>query len=210
MAIIHVDRDTVESGDSRQSRLLGSGDMLEYSTNFTRSARSVKGRGVGELQFRRKEAGRLAVGAAWGRCRHQRAGRPAAGRSETRTQIVCLHDLDPSVSWFACHSAFRQTACGYFVVSFADCLALRGLPSGRAACSKPRYVRQLPIALSSAEVDLRSLLPEVWIAAHPEHFLTYRRDEDDAAAIARRRRRRRARCRANAPGTQPKPVRSPR
>jgi hypothetical protein len=33
------------------------------------------------------------------------------------------------------------------------------------------YVRQLLIALSSADVDLRSLLPDVWIAAHPEHFL---------------------------------------
>jgi hypothetical protein len=32
-----------------------------------------------QLQFRRKEAGRLAVGAAWGRGRHQRAGRPAVG-----------------------------------------------------------------------------------------------------------------------------------
>jgi len=31
------------------------------------------------------------------------------------------------------------------------------------------------MALSSNEVDLESLLPGVWIAAHPEHFLTYRR-----------------------------------
>src|SRR6185312_14663219 len=51
------------------------------------------------------------------------------------------------------------------------------------------YVRQLLVALSSTEVDLRSLLPEVWIAAHPEHFLQYRRDEADAAARARKRRR---------------------
>jgi hypothetical protein len=55
------------------------------------------------------------------------------------------------------------------------------------------YVRQLLIALPSADVDLRSLLPEVWIAARPEHFLTYRRDEAEAAAIARRRRRARRR-----------------
>jgi hypothetical protein len=27
-----------------------------------------------------------------------------------------------------------------------------------------------------------SLLPYVWIAAHPEHLLTYRRDESEAAA----------------------------
>jgi transposase len=51
------------------------------------------------------------------------------------------------------------------------------------------YVRQLLIALSSADVDLRSLLPDVWIAAHPEHFLQYRRDEAEAAARARKRRR---------------------
>jgi hypothetical protein len=32
-------------------------------------------------------------------------------------------------------------------------------------------------ALSSEPVDWESLLPDVWIAAHPEHFLTFRRDE---------------------------------
>jgi len=32
-------------------------------------------------------------------------------------------------------------------------------------------------------------LPDVWIAAHPEHVLKYRRDEAEAAASARRRRR---------------------
>jgi hypothetical protein len=47
------------------------------------------------------------------------------------------------------------------------------------------YVSALLMALSSNEVDLESLLPDVWIAAHPEHFLTYRRDEAEAAAIAR-------------------------
>jgi hypothetical protein len=51
-------------------------------------------------------------------------------------------------------------------------------------------------ALSSNEVDLASLLPDVWIAAHPEDFLTYRRDEAEAAAIARRRRRERRRANA--------------
>jgi transposase len=63
------------------------------------------------------------------------------------------------------------------------------------------YVRQLLIALSSADVDLRSLLPDVWIAAHPEHFLQYRRDEAEAAARARKRRRekRRAASRARLP-----------
>jgi transposase len=58
------------------------------------------------------------------------------------------------------------------------------------------YVRQLLIALSSQDLDLRSLLPDAWIAANPEHFLTYRRDEAEAAAIARRRRRERRRAKA--------------
>jgi hypothetical protein len=48
---------------------------------------------------------------------------------------------------------------------------------------------QLLIALSSADVDLSSLLPDIWIAAHPEHFLQYRRDEAEVAARARKRRR---------------------
>jgi transposase len=63
------------------------------------------------------------------------------------------------------------------------------------------YVRQLLIALSSDDVDLRSLLPDVWIAAHPEHFMQYRRDEAEAAARARKRRRekRRAGSRAQLP-----------
>jgi hypothetical protein len=52
------------------------------------------------------------------------------------------------------------------------------------------------IALSSNAVDLESLLPDVWIAAHPEHFLMYRRDEAEAAAIARRRRREQRRTKA--------------
>jgi hypothetical protein len=51
------------------------------------------------------------------------------------------------------------------------------------------YVRELLIALSSDSVDLESLLPDVWIAAHPEHVLQYRRDEAEAAASARRKRR---------------------
>jgi hypothetical protein len=45
------------------------------------------------------------------------------------------------------------------------------------------------MALSSNEVDLESLLPDAWIAAHPDHFLQYRRDEAEAAARARKRRR---------------------
>jgi transposase len=60
------------------------------------------------------------------------------------------------------------------------------------------YVRQLLIALSSADVDLRTLLPDVWIAAHPEHFLQYRRDEAEVAARARKRRREQRRAESKA------------
>jgi len=58
------------------------------------------------------------------------------------------------------------------------------------------YVTGLLTALSSEEVDPRRLLPDVWIAAHPEHFQKDRRDEAEAAA--RRRRQRRADRRAKA------------
>jgi hypothetical protein len=63
------------------------------------------------------------------------------------------------------------------------------------------YVRQSLIALSSADLDLRSLLPDVWIAAHPDHLLQYRRDEAEAAARTRKRRRgkRRAESKAQLP-----------
>jgi transposase len=63
------------------------------------------------------------------------------------------------------------------------------------------YVRQSLVALSSADLELRSLLPDVWIAAHPEHFLQYRRDEAEVAARARKRRReqRRAESKASLP-----------
>jgi hypothetical protein len=43
-------------------------------------------------------------------------------------------------------------------------------------------------------MDRRSLLPDIWIAAHPEHFLRYRRDEAEAAACARKRRREKRRA----------------
>ena len=50
------------------------------------------------------------------------------------------------------------------------------------------YVSALLTASSSEEVDLESLLPDIGIAAHPEHLLTHRRDEAEVAASARRRR----------------------
>jgi transposase len=68
------------------------------------------------------------------------------------------------------------------------------------------YVTALLTASSSDDVDLRSLLPDVWIAAHPEHFQKDRRDEAEDAARRRRRRRvdRRARLRSSAePVVQP-------
>ena len=60
------------------------------------------------------------------------------------------------------------------------------------------YVSALLMALASNEVDLESLLPDVWIAAHPEHFLQYRRDEAEAAARARKRRREKRRVESKA------------
>jgi transposase len=51
------------------------------------------------------------------------------------------------------------------------------------------YVRDLLVAISTGEPDWNSLLPDVWIAAHPEHFLQYRREEAEAAARSKRRRR---------------------
>ena len=60
-------------------------------------------------------------------------------------------------------------------------------------------MRALLVALSSDGVELESLLPDVWIKAHPEHFLKYRRDEAEAAVQTRRRRRVRRRAKAREP-----------
>jgi transposase len=51
------------------------------------------------------------------------------------------------------------------------------------------YVAELLTALPSGSADLGALLPDVWIAAHPEHFVQYRRVEAEAKARARQRRR---------------------
>jgi hypothetical protein len=83
----------------------------------------------------------------------------------------------------------------------AICISI--LASARRHGIEPfAYVRQLLIALSSADVDLRTLLPDVWIAAHPEHFLQYRRDEAEAAARARKRRREKRRAKSKARSLQ--------
>ena len=65
------------------------------------------------------------------------------------------------------------------------------LPSGanRHRIEPFAYVRDLLVAISTGEPDWNALLPDVWIAAHPEQFLHYRRDEAEAAARSRRRRR---------------------
>jgi DNA invertase Pin-like site-specific DNA recombinase len=47
------------------------------------------------------------------------------------------------------------------------------------------YVRDLLVSLSSPIVNLELLLPDVWIAAHPEHVMQYRREESEAAADRR-------------------------
>jgi hypothetical protein len=50
------------------------------------------------------------------------------------------------------------------------------------------------IALSVADVNLRSHLPYIWTAARPEQFLQYRRDAAEAASSARKRRREKRRA----------------
>ena len=65
------------------------------------------------------------------------------------------------------------------------------------------YVCTLLTALPSNAVDLETLLSDVWIAAHPEHFLTYSREEAEAAAFARRRRRDRRPAQAPGHGRSP-------
>jgi transposase len=65
------------------------------------------------------------------------------------------------------------------------------------------YVRDLLVAVSMGEPDWNALLPDVWIAAHPEHFLHHRRDEAEAAARSRRRRRANRRANASERGRSP-------
>jgi transposase len=65
------------------------------------------------------------------------------------------------------------------------------------------YVRALLLALSEGGADLRSLLPDVWIAAHPEHVLHDRREEAAAAAVSRARRRARRRAQRRESGEPP-------
>ena len=64
-----------------------------------------------------------------------------------------------------------------------------------------KYVRRSLIALSSAAIDVRSLLPDIWISAHPEHFTQYRHAEAEIAARAQKRRRekRRAKSKSGTP-----------
>jgi len=79
----------------------------------------------------------------------------------------------------------------------AICMSI--LASARRHGIEPvAYVSALLTALSADEVDLRALLPDVWIAAHPAHFMQYRRDEADRAACARRHRRANRRAKENA------------
>jgi hypothetical protein len=56
----------------------------------------------------------------------------------------------------------------------AICLTM--LANGKRYRIEPlAYVRGLLVALAFNDADLEALLPDVWIAAHPEHFLQYRR-----------------------------------
>ncbi len=87
----------------------------------------------------------------------------------------------------------------------AICMSI--IASAKRHCIEPvAYVTALLTALSSKDVDLKPLLPDVWIAAHPEHFQQDRRNEAEDAARRRRKRRvdRRAKLRSAAdPVVQP-------
>ncbi len=65
------------------------------------------------------------------------------------------------------------------------------------------YVWALLVSLSSDDVDLESLLPDVWIAAHPEHRLKYRQDEAKTAAESHCRRRANRQARNRQQGRAP-------
>jgi hypothetical protein len=47
------------------------------------------------------------------------------------------------------------------------------------------YVCFLLESLAAGVADLKPLLPDAWINAHPEHIVQYRRDEADEAATRR-------------------------
>ena len=107
-----------------------------------------------------------------------------ADRSEAILQVQAA---SPSVAM----SAYRASAVptGLPAHSSTQTAQTRVRKKSKAGVHAFAYVGALLVAMSSDEVDLESLLPEVWIAAHPEYFLPYRRDEAEAAANARRRRR---------------------
>jgi hypothetical protein len=75
----------------------------------------------------------------------------------------------------------------------AICMSI--LASAKRHAIEPfEYVRQVLIALSSADVELTRRLDR----RHPEHFPQYRRDEAGAAARARKRRREKRRAESKA------------
>jgi hypothetical protein len=94
--------------------------------------------------------------------------------------------LAASVDHTDARNAIREDGC-------------KSRPARFPARPRSTYIRfpdQTTSNFASEPADLESLLPDVWIAAHPEYFLTHRREEAEAAAIARRRRRERRRAKA--------------
>jgi hypothetical protein len=98
-----------------------------------------------------------------------------------RNLLVCREPLYGVGEWAARH---ELALLGLSDEQLGALSAVRS--TGSSTPTSPRWPS------TSDQADLNSLLPDVWIAAHPEHLLKYRRDEAEVAATARRRPLRRA------------------
>jgi hypothetical protein len=67
-----------------------------------------------------------------------------------------------------------------------------------------RFTESGRLEINNNFLDLNSLWPDVWLAAHPEHVLSYRRDEAEAAAVLAAARK--PRRRAGSPEARPRTV----
>ncbi len=59
------------------------------------------------------------------------------------------------------------------------------------------YVRDVLLHLSVAETDLERLLPDRWVANHPDHVLKHRLDESRRKATRKKEARQRRRAKAS-------------
>jgi hypothetical protein len=118
--------------------------------------------------------------------------RTIAGRPKDRA----AQSLDPKFVTFVNPQPDKDRSTGRLLNSIQNELEISTRPVRWPADSA------LPVpSVPAGEVDWNSLLPDVWIAAHPEHFLHYRRDEAEVAAQSRRRRRADGREKARQPSS---------